>query len=168
MSCELSRAHLDVLAGQTADIAISRRAADALGNLREKHPFVSDEPGERTYLVRDLSGRTTWWTFAGFAANSALAAGLGDLVEPTAVVGDLRLRLRPHVSALDLSKALEKRQDDLLAARPNIDADAVDGLKFAAAIPSDLATETLAARLTDPPAVRATLAATIRYETLAL
>ena len=166
MSHTLARAHLDVLAGQTAaDIAVSRRAADALDRLREGHPFVSRASGERTYLVSEAEKRRVWWTFAGFAANSALASGLGDLVDRDASVGDLRLRLRKHVTSTELRKALDRRRDDLVAARPAIDDDAVAGLKFSAAVPRALAQETLAARLADPPAVLATLQAIIRDET---
>ncbi|WP_131770152.1 DEAD/DEAH box helicase [Candidatus Protofrankia californiensis] len=157
----LARAHHDVLAGQTADITISRRAADALDELREKYSFVSDEPGERTYLVRDAAKGPVWWTFAGFAANSALAAGLGELVDPDAAVGDLRVRLRSHVTAADIRKTVDRRSEELVFARPAIDDDAVEGLKFSAAVPGELAQETLAERLADPAAVQASLRATI-------
>jgi ATP-dependent Lhr-like helicase len=164
MSHTLARAHLDVLAGQTANIEVSRRAADALDQLRGTYSFVSREPGERTYLVRGAEKRPVWWTFAGFAANSALASELGDLIDQDVTVGDLRLRLRPHVTPADLRETLDRRHDDIVAAYPTIDDDAVEGLKFSAAIPRELALETLAARLTDPPAVRATLQAIIRDE----
>lgn len=164
MSHPLAQAHLDVLAGQTADIEISRRAAAALDQLREQHSFASEEPGRRTYLTHDSEKGPVWWTFAGFAANSALASGLGELVDTDAPVDDLKLRLRPHISAAALRTTLDDRRNDLVDALPAIDAEAVEGLKFSAAIPPELALETLAARLTDPSAVHATLKAIIREE----
>ncbi|WP_322753664.1 DEAD/DEAH box helicase [Frankia sp. Cas3] len=162
MSCALARAHHDVLAGQTADVAMSRRAVHALDELREKYPFADGGPGERTYLVRDAAAPPVWWTFAGFAANSALAAGLGELVDPDAAVGDLRVRLHPHVTAADLRGMIDRRSADLVVARPDIDDDAVKGLKFSAAVPGELGRQTLAERLADPGAVQACVRATIR------
>ena len=165
MSYALARAHLDVLAGKTASVTVSRRAADALDELRAKYSFASDEPGDRTYLVHTSEKRPTWWTFAGFAANSALAAGLDDLVAGDGNVGDLRLRLRPNVTSLELAEAIRSRYDAILSARPNIDDEAVEGLKFAAALPRHLAVDTLATRLVDVPAVRAVLRSLVREET---
>ncbi|MGW0227905.1 DEAD/DEAH box helicase [Actinopolymorpha singaporensis] len=153
VSHELARAHHDVLAGSSpGGVRLSRRAQDALGQLREDHAFVG--AGDRTYVVSDSSGTVNWWTFAGFAANSALAQGLAGLVDDTAAVGDLRLRLKPHVRAADLRSALDERREALLEARPHVDDAALDGLKFSAAVPPELARTALAERLEDLAAVR--------------
>jgi hypothetical protein len=41
---------------------------------------VSGESGAATYLVTG-QGDDTWWTFAGFAVNSALASGLPEFLD---------------------------------------------------------------------------------------
>ncbi|MET9019908.1 DEAD/DEAH box helicase [Actinopolymorpha sp. NPDC004070] len=148
MSYELARAHHDVVAGSSpGGVRLSRRAQDALGELREDHAFVS--AGDRTYVVGDSSGVVQWWTFAGFAANSALAQGLGDLVDDAAAVGDLGLRLRSHVRVADLRSVLDDRREALLEAHPHVDEAALAGLKFSAAVPLKLARTALASRLED-------------------
>jgi ATP-dependent Lhr-like helicase len=162
MSHALARAHHDVLTGATPEAALSRRATSAFEELRDKHDFVTAEPGERTYLVRDASGRRVWWTFAGFAANSALAAGLDDLVDPDASVGELRLRLRSGIDSSALRSVLELRREQLRRIRPIVDDASVEGLKFSAALPRELAKDTLAERLADPETVRAVAKAPIR------
>nr|WP_269091194.1 DEAD/DEAH box helicase [Actinopolymorpha cephalotaxi] len=161
MSHELARAHHDVVAGPSPDgVRLSRRAQDALSELREDHAFVS--AGDRTYVVNDASGTVQWWTFVGFAANSALAQGLGDLVDDTAAVGDLRLRLKSHVRAADLRSALSERHEALLEARPHVDDAALAGLKFSSAVPSHLGRDTLGERLRDPLGIRNTLDGLLR------
>jgi ATP-dependent Lhr-like helicase len=137
-------------------VSLSRRAEDALKKLRETYDFVS--PGERTYLLHTTSGHPEWWTFAGFAANSALAEGLADLVDEP--VGDLRLRLKPHVNASELGRALESRADSLPDVRPGVDDAALEGLKFSCRDTGG--PRPVAERLADPSAVRVTVRAPLR------
>ena len=164
MSYALARSHHDALADAAPDVTLSRRAVGALDELREKHEFVTPESGECTYVVRDAAGRPTWWTFAGFAANSALATGLADVVDRDAPVGELRLRLRPDVDAAALRGALKSRARELPRVRPVVDHEALQGLKFSAAVVPNLAEETLAERLSDPEAVRAVVRALVHEE----
>lgn len=46
---------------------------------------------------------------------------------------------------------------------PSVDSRALRGLKFAVALPEDLAVDTLAARLADPTGAAAVLAAPVRW-----
>ena len=156
----LARAHHDVLAGLDPAVGVSRRARVGLAELRAKYSFVEQGGGFHTYLVRQESDAPTWWTFAGFAANSALASGLSDLVDPA--VSDLFVQARSGTSHKDLRAALRDRRDELVSASPAIDEEAVDGLKFSAAIPRKLADQTVRARLTDREAVLRTVDATLR------
>jgi hypothetical protein len=52
----------------------------------------------------------TWWTFAGSAANRALAAGLREFANPFAPTEDLAIRMRPEVSIELLRSALTERR----------------------------------------------------------
>ena len=156
----LARAHHDVLAGQDPAVGVSRRARAGLAELRAKYSFVEQGGEFHTYLVRQEPDAPIWWTFAGFAANSALASGLADLVDPA--VSDLFVQARSGTSREDLRAALRDRRDQLASASPAIDEEAVDGLKFSAAIPRKLADQTVRARLTDPEAVLRTVDATLR------
>jgi ATP-dependent Lhr-like helicase len=159
MSHILARAHHDVLAGLDPDVSLSRRALAGLAQLRGEHDFVAAAAKFRTCLVRSGAEPSDWWTFAGLAANRALAAGLADLVDQTATLGPLRLRVRPDVSADQLRRAVTDRVDHLAEDLPLVDDQAVHALKFSTAIPWPLAVETLARRLMDSNSVRATISA---------
>ena len=160
MSHVLARAHHDVLAGQRLQVGLSRRARAGLADLRVKYNFVEQGEGFNTCLVRQEPDPQVWWTFAGFAANSALVSGLPDLID--SAVGDLCLQLRPDASPAQLRAVLRERRDQLVTTAPAIDEKAVDGLKFSAAIPRKLAVETVSQRLTDREAVLETVDAPIR------
>ena len=163
-SYPLARAHHDVVAGaDPPSVALSARARRALADLRERHDFVAADDGERrTYLVDDSSGRPVWWTFAGFGANSGLAAGLPAVVDPDATVGELRLRLKSGVGSRELRRALDAAGESLAAVRADVADEAVRELKFSAAVPLELARETVAERLADVSGVAATGGARIR------
>jgi ATP-dependent Lhr-like helicase len=162
----LARTHYDVLAGQDPDVQISRRARAGLAELRAEHPLAVQGSAFSTFLVRHGSTRLAWWTFAGLAANRALATGLADLADPGAPITDLALPLQLEVSPGQMRQVLGSRRELLLAATPPVDDQAVDNLKFSAAIPRALARDTLSGRLSDPKAVRETLDAPLNAVTM--
>jgi hypothetical protein len=77
-----------------------------LAELRAEHDFVVPGSAFCTYVVRRSANPPIWWTFAGSSANSALGAGLADLIDPVASVGGLRIRLRADASTDRLRKAI--------------------------------------------------------------
>jgi ATP-dependent Lhr-like helicase len=158
----LARAHHDVLAGQNPKVDLSRRARDGIAELRANYNFVEQGEGFHTYLVRQEPDPPAWWTFAGFAANRALASGLADIADPGGSVGGLCLRLQPSVSVDQLSASLGARREQLATTEPDVDEQAVGALKFSAAIPWELARQTVRQRLTDGAAVLSTVDAAIR------
>ncbi len=160
----LARAHHDVVAGADPHaVALSARAKRTLADLRQRHDFVASDDGvDRTYILDDGRGPPEWWTFAGFGANSGLAAALPAAVDQDAAVGELRLRLQPGVGADELRRALDAAATSLRTARADVTDEAVSELKFSAAVPFDLARETVAERLADVAGVAAASAAIIR------
>jgi ATP-dependent helicase Lhr and Lhr-like helicase len=160
LSIKLVRAHHDVLAGRLPDVEFSRRARLALSELRGEHGFVTLGEPFHTYLVREAED-LSWWTFAGFAANSALADVLADLVVPDAPVGDLALRMRREVDRGQLHAALDRERERLSTATPTVDDRAIENLKFSAAVPLKLARETVSERLVDTDGVLRTVDAPI-------
>jgi Helicase conserved C-terminal domain/DEAD/DEAH box helicase len=145
------------------EVVLSRRARAMLAELRDEHSFVDAGAGFTTCLVRRGPDPPTWWTFAGSSANASLAAGLAELVSPVASINGLRLQLRDEASASQLARTIADNRDWLAAAEPAVDSQAVDALKFSAAVPRDLATQMLARRLADPAAINATIGTQIRY-----
>jgi ATP-dependent Lhr-like helicase len=164
MSFKLAHAHHDVLAGRLPDVEFSRRARSALSELRGEHSFVMPGESFHTYLVREAED-LSWWTFAGFAVNSALADVLANLVDPEAPVGDLALRMRREVDPRQLHAALDRERERLSTAAPAVDDRAIENLKFSAAVPPKLARETVSERLVDRDGVLRTIDALTRLTT---
>jgi ATP-dependent Lhr-like helicase len=70
LSASVGRAIERVAAGDGPGCTLSRRASARLAEIRERLDFVD---GSSMPVVRDASGRTTVWTFAGDRANAMLA-----------------------------------------------------------------------------------------------
>jgi ATP-dependent helicase Lhr and Lhr-like helicase len=94
-------------------------------------------------LPSDSTGR--WWTWAGTAANRSLQASLPRIVDPRQRIDEKYVRLVSGVTVREFSEAMaavEWRD-------PDVDVNALRGLKFSSALPEDLAKRTLGARLGD-------------------
>ncbi|MEV7010534.1 hypothetical protein [Streptosporangium sp. NPDC051022] len=150
-SFALARAMRDVALGMDPPVRLTRRAAETLAKTRAEIADTARPDG--TVIVRD-DGDLYWWTWAGYRGNATLTATLRSLADPTQRVDDLRIRLRNDLTRSiwhDALRALELRY-------PEVDDKAVNGLKFNATLPRDLAVETLATRLADFSAAASVLA----------
>ncbi|HET6300226.1 DEAD/DEAH box helicase [Microbacterium sp.] len=135
---EMVRARRDVLLGAEPDVTLSQRAKALLPQLREAWSNRVDPDG----IVHERSDRgVTLWTFAGLRANETLAAALP--VEYEARCTNEAIHLASALSAGLLSRL------DLSEVLPHVPREAVEGLKFSAALPPDLARATLAERFVD-------------------
>ena len=148
MSYELTRAMREVVLGAQPPVALTRRAVDQLAESRERY-LSAVHPGG-TVVNRLASGDVWWWTWAGYRANATLASTLTGLVDPVQEHGDLRLRLRRDLTPAQWRAGLADAAERL--SLPEVDDDALAGLKFTAALPRRLAIATLATRLADLPA----------------
>jgi ATP-dependent Lhr-like helicase len=97
-----------------------------------------------------------WWTWAGGGANVSLAAALASVADGHGRVDNLWLRLRPNATVDEFWQALRLARLSPLPA-PAVTDEALDGLKFAEALPKRLAAETLASRLGDAEEASRTL-----------
>jgi len=147
---EHARAIRRVLASGSLAGIPSQRAKDALDNLRNEMTWVDDQS---TAIVRDSSGETQWWTFAGLRTNAMLAVALGDLVSATQVQDNLALPLRGSVRAEDVRQRLS--EVDVLKVLPPVSQQALDDLKFGSCLPQDLALAMLGRRAAEAQALRA-------------
>ncbi|WP_029289168.1 DEAD/DEAH box helicase [Cellulomonas sp. HZM] len=137
-SFALARAQRDVLLGATPDVALSRRAVDRLATVREQLAATVDDSG---IVLQRTNAETRLWTWAGWKANVTLIAALDvDATADNAVI---------HLPA-DFPAA-SIRDTVVEGAQPFVAPEAVNGLKFSAALPLALATATLAERSTDVP-----------------
>jgi ATP-dependent Lhr-like helicase len=151
----LVRAMRQVLLGEDPPVKLTRRAVDGLA--RARHDHADQVCPDGTVIVPGRDGAWRWWTWAGARANATLAASLGGAAGG---FDDTTVRLVHGLTPAGWAAAREKARQRLLL--PAVDDRAVDGLKFNAALPLDLAAATLAARLADFEGAAAVLRERIR------
>jgi ATP-dependent Lhr-like helicase len=131
-----------VLLGEDPDVPLSRRGVVALEKLRAERRSTVAADG--TVLARDAKS-ARWWTYAGGAANTSLATALTAAgYEVTA--DSFGVGIAGHIDVAEMRAASLAHAD----AVPTISPEVLEGLKFSAALPVDIATEVLAQRMTDP------------------
>lgn len=154
-SFELTQSIRSVLLGEDPPVKITGRAKGTLSELREKH---ADHVDPHNLLIRRAGPEFRWWTWAGYRANLTLQASLEGVARADGVT-DFALRLENDLTPRQLSKAL----NTIELRPPTPDSRAVAGLKFNDALPEDLATATLAARLADTRGARKALGSGRRF-----
>ncbi|WP_406001061.1 DEAD/DEAH box helicase [Streptomyces sp. NBC_00829] len=162
-SYELTQAAREVLLGTDPPVTLTGRAKTALTQAREGSSELVHADG--TVVVR--GGRDTnvrWWTWAGYRANATLAATLTTIADPLQRPTDTCIRLREDVTPAEWRKVTSEAADQLCL--PTVDARALNGLKFSAALPTRLAEATLAARLADLDGATAALRGPTRFTVL--
>ena len=141
----------------------SRRACEQIGEIREEFPWLQPDD---SVLALSPSGETEWWTFAGAGANATLAHELSQATGSRVTSDSFTVSLESHVSAETIADTLQSlRAGDAELMRPAIEEEAIEGLKFAACLPMEIAVHTLATRLRDSQAVKATLEEPVRFVT---
>jgi ATP-dependent Lhr-like helicase len=143
LSAELCRSIREVLTSPVTEPWFSKRAAEQLAAIQQEFQWL--QPGH-TALVYDGRGRCTWWTFAGLHANAMLAEGLEAAGLRVLATDNFAIRL---VEPADkpIAQALEALDPGAFAVP--IPPGAIDDLKFAEALPREVAEAVLRARLDD-------------------
>lgn len=153
LSYDVTRGMRDVLLGDSpAEVTFTGRATKVLDELRAGYADTVAAERLIVFLPSDSAGR--WWTWAGTAANRTLQASLPSVVDPRQRIDEKSVRLLPGVTVAEFSAAVaavEWRD-------PEVDANALRGLKFSAALPTELATHTLGSRLGDEIVAREVVA----------
>jgi ATP-dependent helicase Lhr and Lhr-like helicase len=146
LSGELCRAMRSILADGVIPCQLSSRARERLDMLQSEFDFVLD--GHTTLHRHATSLR--WWTFAGLRANAALTRILGPKARSTSRADNFYVALSDEATSEDLDAALALiRQNPEAAALPEVDEDAVEGVKFHNCISPGLLVQMLEQRLAD-------------------
>lgn len=139
-SFEMVRARRDVLLGAEPPVTLSQRAVARLAEVRTLRRNQVAEDG----LVLDRGEKSSvLWAFGGLRAHATLLAALPDEVADGATADNETIRFGSVVS-LDVFEGVI-----VDGTVPEIAPQAVDGLKFSAALPAKLAMVTLAQRYVD-------------------
>lgn len=146
LSYEVARGMREaILGGLPAGVTFTARATSALEGLCQSYGDNADHDRLIVRMPSDSAGR--WWTWAGTAANRTLQASLPTVIDPRQRIDEKSIRLIAGVTVEEFSAAVSQVQWQ----EPAVDANALRGLKFSSALPTDLATRTLSARLGDWP-----------------
>jgi ATP-dependent Lhr-like helicase len=147
-----------VLLGEDPPVELSHRAVSALERLRTERAGHVDPGGT---VLRRGSDRDVWWTFAGTKANSSIVGALAAAgIEATSNSEAVTLAN----AGMEHLRGLAGFLDQGVAS--TVDRAAVEGLKFSAALPLELAISTLSERGSDDLHARAVIEQPIvvRYE----
>jgi ATP-dependent Lhr-like helicase len=142
VSFELAQGIRHVLLGQDPPVELGKRALAALQRVRVERTDQVDVTG---LVLRRTTTEQLWWTFGGTRANNSLAGVLQERgIEAVSNAECIRM----PVTAVEVLRELV---DVLTGGRPTapVDQAAIDGLKFSAALPADLARATLQERRSD-------------------
>ncbi|WP_182347849.1 DEAD/DEAH box helicase [Tomitella gaofuii] len=148
VSYEIAQGMRAVLLGEDpADVTLTSRARSMVADLRESFAPAVTVDGVVVTLQSDTAGR--WWTWAGTAANRTLQASLPGVIDPRQRIDEKSVRLLPGLGPLDLGAAVSALVESGAWQMPAVSRGAFGGLKFSAALPEELARETLGERLGD-------------------
>lgn len=143
-----------LLGEEPSGATFTRRATQRIAEVREQ--WASRVDATRSVVLRDAEG-LRWWTWAGSRANAVLHAALDaaapQLLDPIDTFDNAQITLHPDARIRDLRAALREAPTrfgaDLAGVHPRVDRRAVERLKFADLLPTELAEATLAARIGD-------------------
>jgi ATP-dependent Lhr-like helicase len=150
-----------VLATEEMSERWSQRARNRIHVLREEQAWVESA---NTMVVRDSDGLLRWWTFAGQRANHVLAQVLSGLTSSKVKVGNLALEFESRLTLDDIEGEMTiLRLSELDAVRLVVDESVVDGLKFSACLPTEMALEMMGERLADVSGAKQVLNQPVRF-----
>lgn len=148
VSFQIARGVREILLGAVPDgVRLTKRSVEALAGYRAQR--APDVDRERVVIRRDDRGDWHWWTWAGAKANRTLAAWAPDLIPPRQRIGAESVRLHSDLTRDEIREGIAAVLDSGYRPLPAVDARAVKGLKFSAALPVALAQRTLAVRGVD-------------------
>lgn len=151
--CEELRA---VLRGaDPGGVTLSRRALARLEQVRDEAWFV---PSQGSVILRLGPGRAQWWTFAGRRANHWLATGVAGEGLAASARDNSVVTLEGDVSAHEILRRLTDVGPGTPDLPPGVLERGISRLKFAEALPIDVARDIVRRRMRDDAAVSAVAA----------
>jgi ATP-dependent Lhr-like helicase len=139
----------------------SRRAKDRISEIRQEFAWLH---ADSTIAILAGSGEPQWWTFGGNRANATLAHALAQVTRTKVSHDSFTLTFESAIKLQDVEQAIGAIcQHDVAEMRPVVDEAAIEGLKFSACLPIDLASEMLECRLQDRDSTRRVLDEKVRF-----
>ncbi len=163
LSFEVCQSIRDALIDPPSVPGLTKRGTEALQSAVTLFPALSSDS---TTLVQEAPEKVRWWTFAGLRANAALAERVSEKGLMVLSRDNFGITLRER-SGVPLIQAVGQLRSVPFDASPGaLATEALDGLKFAGCVPTDLAREMLRSRLRDARACAVTLDRTVERQGL--
>lgn len=161
-SFAITRGVRDVLLGAVPHgVTLTRRAEMTVAGVRDQHGgHVADG---HLVVERDAKGSWRWWTWAGMKANRTLAAAATTLAVPGQRLSGEFIRLHSDLTTPEIKEDLRALSELTDWPLPVVDLRALKGLKFSAALPTELAARTLSARTGDSAGAAAAAAQKLTF-----
>jgi ATP-dependent Lhr-like helicase len=147
LSASIGRAIERVAVGDAPGCTLSRRASARLAEIRERLDFVD---GSSMPVVRDATGHSTVWTFAGDRANAMLAGALRAGGMSVVSANGLALVVR-NADGSAVAAAIDRV--DPTSAPPEVPPGLAAELKFSECLPPQIAAAVVEGRLCDRAAL---------------
>ncbi len=139
----------------------SRRARQRIDEARTEFSWLE---ADHTAVICTKDGMPRWQTFAGSAANATLAHELTEVTKSHTMHDSFVVTFESHISFNMIEQALGKlRVRDATLMYPEVDEQAIEGLKFSECVPHDMVLHMLGLRLCDPLAMQDTLERHVRF-----
>ncbi len=147
----------------STDATCARWSRRATAETSEARADLSCVHADDTVLVANADG-AAWWTFAGDRVNTALSQRLSQLTGTFTHSDGLAVRTESTGDSLGLFNAIaEIKQADPSTLVVEVAEELLEGLKFSACLPKQLAEGVVKARLVDPVALERTLREPVRH-----
>ncbi len=159
LSSRLCRAIRKVLSTGEVSVPLTARGKNMLEEIIETMPWVEDSGSA---VVRTKDGKLRWWTFAGLAANSEIAAAIGEHHNSGSRPQNFYISLQQRASSDAVRQCVKSMRAEEFAVEDDTPDEVLDGLKFSACLPKYLALRTARERMSDPAAIKACLEEPIR------
>lgn len=154
LSFAVCRSARDAILEPTSTPGLTNRARQALEEVALKFPGLT---ASGTTVIQEAPQKVKWWTFAGLKANAALCDRLSEAGLPALGRDNFSVSLKLESTARLLAGVDAIRELGVESRPTSLVQEALEGLKFAACVPRDLALEMLRLRLSDPEAVSSVL-----------
>lgn len=150
-----------ILSGDDEREIWSKRACQRIDEARTEFSWLEID---NTAVIRTKEGSLRWQTFAGNAVNATLAHELTQEIPSQTTHDSFAITFEPHVSFNMIEQAIGKLQArDVPLMRPEVNEQAIDGLKFSECVPHDMVLHMLGLRLCDFSATKDTLERPVRF-----
>lgn len=160
MSSKLARQVREILVNEDEPKRWSTRSKEAIAKLRDEFAFL--DPDEDIILVESESNKTSWYTFAGAAANLFIGQILEGFIDSEYRVNEYCIQFVEKVDPAKITKVKSLLMNEEQLECFDLDPDFLQQLKFSDCLPLPVVNSMMNTRLVDQVAIQEAMARDIK------